>query len=688
MNAPGLPLSLTDIDGLAKRWIDAKTACAAGLRRVDSRIGAEITGQTKSGDYSGIAIPYLWPGSTDIRDYRLRRDHPELEQRPDGSLAQRRKYVGPPGRGNMLYVPPGADPELLTDARIPVIVVEGEFKTLSLWRLAWYDTAGAREAPSFLPVGLQGVWNWRGVIGKTSDAGGQRVDVHGPIPDLARIEWDGRRVIVAFDADLAQKIDVQEARRRLTAELDGRGALLSWFEWPKDTPAELKGVDDLLAARGPEFVLAHLSRARPVPVKKKSRSGTATAAGDWRDRLIRNGDGSPKAILANAITAIRSAPEFEGRLRFDEFRVCSVASAPLPWAAEPQKWTDVDDILLAEWLQRNGINVSREIAGQAVEVVSRERLFHPVREYLDRLTWDGIGRDGHLAIEYLGATAGDGGEEYLKAVGSRLLLAMQARIWQPGCKADQCPVLEGGQGIYKSSFLKALAGPEWFTDDIHELGSKDSAMQLQGVWLVELAEMDAWGRSEISAGKAFLSRSADRIRLPYGRRVIEMPRQNVFCGTINKSEYLADETGNRRFWPIRCGRIDIEALARDRDQLLAEALVRYRSGAPWWLDNRELVSLAEVEQAARYDGDAWDQVLLDWAEGRIASGHGSISVSEALEQALAKPRGQWTRVDGMRVGRAFKAARWERYRDRQRGMEWRYRPPVPTAAGTVPTSAG
>jgi hypothetical protein len=268
MNPVGLPLSPSDIEALRTRWIDENTAESAELRRVDVHIGGELVGQPKL-DCAGIAIPYFWPGSENVRDWRVRRDHPEIEIRADGSRALRRRYIGPPGRGNMLYCPRGAIAELLTDTRVPIVIGEGEFKTLALWRLAWHGLNEAGDSPSFLPIGLQGVWNWRGVIGKMTDATGSRVDVHGPIPDLARFGWAGRRVIVLFDADVSQKLDVQEARRQLTIELEFRGAEVAWFCWPKVTPAEQKGVDDLLAARGPEFVLGLLSKARPVNFKKK-----------------------------------------------------------------------------------------------------------------------------------------------------------------------------------------------------------------------------------------------------------------------------------------------------------------------------------------------------------------------------------------------------------------------------------
>ncbi|MEK7754512.1 MAG: virulence-associated E family protein, partial [Acidobacteriota bacterium] len=327
-------------------------------------------------------------------------------------------------------------------------------------------------------------------------------------------------------------------------------------------------------------------------------------------------------------------------------------------------WNDYQDTKTAEWLQHQGIHVPVNIAGQAVQAVAVTRRFHPVRQYLDSLKWDGIGRIDDWLTLYLGAEPGD----YSRAVGARWLTQAVARIYQPGCKADCCLILEGAQGIKKSMSLRTLAEP-WFTDEIAELGTKDASLQTFGVWVIELAELDSLTRAEAGKIKAFMSRATDRFRPPYGKRVIDSPRQCVFAGTVNLDAYLRDETGGRRFWPVRCGEIHAEELARDRNHVWAEAVARYRSGGVWWLETAELNHEAEQEQASRYDGDPWQAPIGHWAEGR-----GDVTVEQVLEVCLEKPKAHWLQPDKNRIARCLRALGWERFQQRTGdNREWRYR---------------
>jgi predicted P-loop ATPase len=194
-----------------------------------------------------------------------------------------------------------------------------------------------------------------------------------------------------------------------------------------------------------------------------------------------------------------------------------------------------------------------------------------------------------------------------------LLIAAVARIYEPGCKVDTVPIFEGVQGARKSTAVKALFDP-WFSDELADLGSKDAAMQTRGVWGIEVSELDAMSRMEVSRIKSFITRTTDRFRPPYGSRIIESPRSCVFWGTTNSEGYLKDETGGRRFWPIKVGRINVDLLQQMRDQLWAEAVVLYGARVPWWLTKKEAQADAERHQRDRYVGDPWDKAIAEYVE--------------------------------------------------------------------------
>jgi predicted P-loop ATPase len=406
-------------------------------------------------------------------------------------------------------------------------------------------------------------------------------------------------------------------------------------------------------------------RSSAQPLRAVHPEGTS-----WRKDLLLNLNGTVKPVLANAITALRGAPEWSGALAYNEFANCTVLRKPAPWmkpgADLDEEWTPNHDVLATEWLHHQGIFVSVDVTGQAIEAVARESPFHPVRTYLNNLTWDGTSRLESWLSEYLGVDP----SPYAAAVGSRWMISAVARVFEPGSKADCCLILEGEQGIRKSTALRILAEP-WFTDEIADLGSKDAALQTRGVWVIEIAELDSMSRSEVGRIKAFMSRAIDRFRPPYGKRLITSPRQCVFAGSVNHGTYLRDETGGRRFWPVECKAavIDTDGLAMVRDQLWAEATYLYFEGKPWWLDSVSLNREAAEEQAERYEGDPWDELILNWVEGRE-----SVSIPEILTNCIEKKTEMWTQMDRNRVARCLKANGWKQYKAREGDRrEWRFR---------------
>jgi predicted P-loop ATPase len=332
---------------------------------------------------------------------------------------------------------------------------------------------------------------------------------------------------------------------------------------------------------------------------------------------------------ANVLTALREAPELRGMVRYNEFRNTVEVGAALSWRAATvgEAWTERDDLDLQRWLQELNLDVrQRGIVSDCVERVARDAAYHPVRDYLEALDWDGTPRLNRLFEGYF-AAAGD--PTYLSAIGAKFAISAVARVLKPGCQVDHVPVLDGEQGIGKTSSVRILAG-DFVADGLPNLHDKDSAIYLQGVWIVELAELAAIRRTaDLESTKAFLSRTTDRFRPPYGRRTIDMPRQCVFVATTNERQYLRDPTGNRRFWPISCGRIDLNGLARDRDQLWAEAVALYIKGRAWHLNGEESAA-ARKEQSARVYVTELEQQVTEHLDGLIDRGMTSTTIRDVL----------------------------------------------------------
>jgi hypothetical protein len=254
---PAWGRSLTEADYLAleQSWISRELADASMLRRVDTHEGRQAVGQPRTRDCSGILIPYYWPGETYAFSYRLRRDNPEWTANKEGKAKQKGKYLGPPRSGNRLYIPVGVTPEQLQDPTIRKVIVEGEKKAIALWRLANHNSA----RPRCIPIGLSGVWNWRGTVAKAPNAKGERIDVKGPIADLSRIQWKNCEVFIVFDANVATNDSVKWARKGIARLLSTRGAEVKLINLPAE--AGVNGVDDLLALWGPERVLELFGQA-------------------------------------------------------------------------------------------------------------------------------------------------------------------------------------------------------------------------------------------------------------------------------------------------------------------------------------------------------------------------------------------------------------------------------------------
>jgi predicted P-loop ATPase len=348
---------------------------------------------------------------------------------------------------------------------------------------------------------------------------------------------------------------------------------------------------------------------------------------DWLSKSIKS-KGSPLSILANVTSALRSDPSLVNAFAYDEMQRTTMLLQKEGRPIEPRPVEDADVFRLQEFLQRAGLkNLGAETVHNAVEVRGRECKFHPVRDYLEALKWDGTPRVENWLVRYLGTPE----TPYIKAVGRMFLISMVARVFEPGCKADYRLVLEGPQATLKSTTCRILGGAQHFSDNLPDVTTgKDVSQHLRGKWLIEVSEMDAMSRAEATQLKAFITRQVEQYRPSYGRREVFEPRQCIFIGTTNKKTYLKDETGGRRFWPVQTGNIDIAALERDRDQLFAETVQMYRNRVPWWPDKSFEQQHIMPEQEARYEPDAWEEPI----EKYLAFGPEKFTVGQVARDAL------------------------------------------------------
>lgn len=383
-----------------------------------------------------------------------------------------------------------------------------------------------------------------------------------------------------------------------------------------------------------------------------------------RDGLRLNDRAKPIPCLENVVTILLRAGEWQGVLALNEFSL-AMEKKRLPPFAQPAagEWSDGDDDELDLWLSQNyDLRAGKEVCARAAGIVARRNAYHPVREWLDGLEWDGRPRLDSWLVDYLGAEV-PGNDlrtpEYYAKAGRWWLVSAVARIHRPGCQADHVLLLEGAQGIGKSSALRVLFG-EWFSDTPLRIGDKDSYGALRGIWGYELAELDSLNRAETSASKAFFTSTRDKYRPPYGRRDIIAPRQVVFAGTVNHDQYLRDSTGNRRYWPVRCGDLRVrglDSLESDRDQLFAEAVVAFNAGETWFPTSPIDKALFSDQQSQREVGDVYEALIEEGTLNRQ-----EISMVEIFKDILDTEPAKMTRAEQTRVGEAMRRLGWQKKR--------------------------
>jgi hypothetical protein len=529
---------------------------------------------------------------------------------------------------------------------------------------------------------------------KPADMPGKIAALYDNVRNQNRVAYEkpSRELIVSALAAVPNNLDYDDWIKMGYALRDGLG--VDGFDVWQDFSAAYTGNNPELT----EDKWKSFDKGRSVKVATlfwwARKNGWRHPGTEWTANLKANAQGAPKPLLANAVIALRQSPDWIGSLAHNAFTLETSIDAPPPWHTElspaasrdddnkqtdwaPRVWGPYDDLCLTDWMQHQGIAISPNQAAQAVEMVAKDRIVHPVLDYLAGLKHDGTVRTDTWLIDFLGAED----TKYIRAVGRAMLIAAVARIRDPGCKVDTVPILEGPQGALKSTAMKKLFHP-WFTDELSDLGSMDAAMQMSGIWGVELAELDAMSRTEVSRAKAFISRTTDCFRPPYGQRLVERRRPCVFWGTTNAEGYLKDETGGRRFWPIRIGKIDLVGLAANRDQLWAESQALYDARVPWWISDLDIQVAAETQQRDRYQGDIWDGQIANYV---TRMGDRDVAIVEVLKD-LGIEIERCGQVEQNRVARSLRTLGLFR---QQRGSgvsrRWIYAKPAP--GGTEKPSA-
>jgi predicted P-loop ATPase len=377
---------------------------------------------------------------------------------------------------------------------------------------------------------------------------------------------------------------------------------------------------------------------------------------DWKARLLRGDNGGLKKCMTNLMLHLRNLPGLGPEFRYNEL-ACGVE-----WRGHPIRDEDYVEIRLI--IESAGYTPDKSDIRAAVARLALDNSFHPVREYLGALQWDGKPR----LDRWLPAIFGTPDTEYERCIGPKWLIGAVARAYEPGCKMDNMLVLEGPQDIGKSTALADLFGRQFFTEMTLDLRDhKRFVEQILGKWIVEFAELATIRKSDTEMVKAVITMQIDRAQRSYATHATEHPRQCVLAATVNPRKgagYLSDPTGNRRFWPVRCVKVDRKLLVAARDQIWAEAVHRFRAGEEWWLDT-DGSRAASTEQEARLMVDPWQDIL----EVKLMP-TSSYTSMEVLQLLGVQPDRQ-TQADKNRVASIMELLGWEQKVDKDENRKSR-----------------
>lgn len=349
---------------------------------------------------------------------------------------------------------------------------------------------------------------------------------------------------------------------------------------------------------------------------------------------------------------LRSDAYWKDRLKFNAFRT---RGEILNGHSMLEPVTDMHVIQTQERLQKVGfIHAGREAVRDALALVCAEKSYHPILIWLESLKWDQVNRLDHWLVQCLDCDD----SPYVRAIGRMFVIAMVARIYQPGCQADYMLILEGSQGIYKSTVCRTLAGAANFghLSPKFDLDPVRTSMGLRGKWLLEVAELEAFSNEKTETLKAFVTQTVEDYTPKFGHHEVHEPRQCLLIGTTNRDKYLSDPTGGRRFWPVLTHDIRPDALLGMREQLFAEAVHRYRDNEQWWPDAAFEAQHIKPEQENRREIEPWVEIIEPWLSGQNGQ---KVMLSSVWKHSLLGRESDYSPGVARRVGAAMRELGWE-----------------------------
>ena len=377
----------------------------------------------------------------------------------------------------------------------------------------------------------------------------------------------------------------------------------------------------------------------------------------WPRLLTGNDKGIPNSNLENIVLMLAHSPDLQRQFWFDEFLGAVITS----WGCQPRPLEDHDASLVKHYAQTRGgmKKCNTSDCHEAIEIVARLDRRNECREWIQSCKYDGTARLTTMMADLFGAEQSD----YTASVGRCWMISMVARVFNPGCKVDTVPVFESEQGQGKSTALEILGG-KWYAVANGDITNKDFLMLMDGNMILELAEMQGFSTADVERIKGIISTRIDRYRRPYGRLAHDHPRQTVLACTTNRFDWNRDDTGARRFWPIRCGEINLDYAKTNRENLFAEARTLYESNPVWWdvpADDHK----RETEH--RRESDPWDEIVRYHLIGK----EGPLHASDILIEGLKMQPGAIKRGDENRLGKVLRSLGWDGTRKRVDGTPQR-----------------